>query len=196
MDRDEDFAKKIDESERERRRSERREKWNKRADSFWKTFLFTENGRPKSGFMVYTFTLSFVFIALYIGAFALIGGEWYRSLTESWPPTAANVLGSLCVAAAVCLVGYVLHRLFKDKRLMFGTYLWLLLYVIASVIYMAVYTRGDRELFAIFMSFALWFAIIPTVLGTALFYVLCRRDHHPAPPAEAEPEWKKYVRRR
>lgn len=196
MSRDDDFARKIDESERERRRQERRKKWDERSKSFWKTFLFTENGKPKSGFMVYSFCLSIVFIALYIGAFALIGGEGWRALTESWPAAASNALGSLIVSAAVCLVGYVLHRLFKDKRLMLGTYLWLLLYTLASVIYMAFYTRGDAELFSLFMNFALWFAVIPSVLGTALFFFLSRRDYRPAPPAEEEPEWKKYVRRR
>ena len=36
---------------------------------FWKAFLFTEDGKPKSGLMVYTFCLSLVYVPLYMAAF-------------------------------------------------------------------------------------------------------------------------------
>ena len=36
-----------------------------RADRFWSAFLFTENGKPKSSTLLYTFCLSFVLLAVY-----------------------------------------------------------------------------------------------------------------------------------
>ena len=179
--------------ERESRRQQRQKKWDERARSFWKTFLFTENGKPKSGFLVYTFSLSIVFIALLLIGFTYIV-DWLALLTESWPLVLGNLTGSLCVSAAVLLVGYVLHRLLSDKRLMLGTYLWLLLYLVASVITMALLLR-DWETMRVFLHFVLWFAAIPVGLGLVLFTLLYRRDHHAPAPVEEEPAWKKYVRR-
>ena len=105
-----------------------------------------------------------------------------------------NLFASLCVSAAVLLVGYVLHRLLSDKRLMLGTYLWLLLYLVASVITMALLLR-DWETMRVFLHFVLWFAAIPVGLGLVLFTLLYRRDHHAPAQVEEEPAWKKYVRR-
>ena len=130
--------------EREDRRRARQKKWEERSKHFWRTFLFTENGKPKSGFLIYTFCLSAVFIALHLIAYTYIV-DWLALLTESWPLVLGNLTGSLCVSAAVLLVGYVLHRLLSDKRLMLGTYLWLLLYLVASVITMALLLGNDAR---------------------------------------------------
>ncbi len=179
--------------EQEKKRRERQKKREERSKRFWSTFLFTENGKPKSGFLVYTFCLSILFIAFYILGFQVLI-DLTAPLTASWPVFWGNIFGSLLVSAVVLLIGYGLHRLFSDKRLLFGTHLWLLAYVIAAVIYMAIYLR-EAGTMREFLLFVLWFAGIPVGLGTIVFYLLCRRDHHPKPPAEEEPEWKRYVRR-
>ena len=180
--------------EQERKRQERQKKREERSNSFWSTFLFTENGKPKSGFLVYTFSLSVVFIALHILAYNLI--DLLQPLTASWPVLWGNLLDSLCFTVPVLLIGYVLHRLFSDKRLMFGTYIWLLLYLVAALITLAFFMTESGDLLDFVLYLALWFAVIPVVLGVLLFFFLCRRDHHPKSPAEEEPEWKKYVHRR
>ena len=180
--------------ERENRRQQRQKKWDERARSFWRAFLFTEDGKPKSGFLVYTFSLSIVFIALLLIGFHYIV-DWLSPLTESWPVALGNLFASLCVSAAVLLAGFALHRLLKDKRLMLGTYLWLLLYTAAALITMALLLQ-DAEAMKLFLRFALWFVLIPVGLGLALFYLLYRRDYRPETPAQTdEPAWKKYVRR-
>ena len=179
--------------ERENRRQQRQKKWDERARSFWRAFLFTEDGKPKSGFLVYTFSLSIVFIALLLIGFNFIV-DWLSPLTASWPVTLGNLFASLCVSAAVMLIGAVLHRLLSDKRLMLGTYLWLLLYLVASVITMALLLR-DWETMRVFLHFVLWFAAIPVGLGLVLFTLLYRRDRPAPAPVEEEPAWKKYVRR-
>ena len=46
MDHDNEFYRQIDQAERERRAKERKEKWARREKSFWKAFLFTEDGKP------------------------------------------------------------------------------------------------------------------------------------------------------
>ena len=46
MDPNNDYERQIEAAEREKRAKERKEKWKKREDSFWKAFLFTEDGKP------------------------------------------------------------------------------------------------------------------------------------------------------
>ena len=57
---------------------EKRAKRQERADSFWSAFQFTENGKPKSSLIVYTFSLSILFAAAYFlcyeGAIRLLTG--------------------------------------------------------------------------------------------------------------------------
>ncbi|MBR6891451.1 MAG: hypothetical protein IKN05_10720, partial [Clostridia bacterium] len=65
-----------------------------RAERFWSAFRFTENGRPKSGFGVYTFSLSLLYAAVYFacyeGAIRLLSGP-----LEPLPAWAANLLIAL-----------------------------------------------------------------------------------------------------
>lgn len=179
--------------ERERKQQERRKKWDERGKRFWSTFLFTENGKPKSGFMVYTFSLSIVFIALHLVFFSFVT-DLLAPLTAGWPVFWGNLLGSVSVSALCLLIGALLHRLFTDKRLMLGTYLWLALYIVAAFITMAVILRETGAMRE-FTLFSVWFLLIPLFCGLLLFGLLCKRDYHPKEQAEEEPEWKKYVRR-
>lgn len=190
-----DFYRQIENLEQEERKKARKEKWAKREKNFWKTFLFTENGKPKSGLMVYTFCLSFVFLGLYIGAFYLV----IEMLTEplsGLPPFWSNLLQSLAVGLLGVALSGLVHFLLSDKRLAFGTHLWLALYVVACIITLSI-MLGEWEAIAAMLTFACWFAVIPVLMGLIATYLLYRRDYRPAAAAaEEEPEWKKYIRRR
>lgn len=193
MDRDNELYRQIDQAERERRKKERKEKWAKREKGFWKAFLFTEDGKPKSGLMVYTFCLSLVYVLLYIAAF-YFAIEWMTPLTASWPVFAGNLAQSLSVGAAMALVSLILHRLLTDKRILFGCHLWLALYALLVCASM-VFLLGDRETFAAFLHFFAWFMAVPVAVGLAVTYLLYRRDYVPPRRDEDQP-WKKYTQRR
>ncbi len=195
MSRQDDFSRQIEQSERERARQAREKRRTERANRFWSTFLFTENGKPKSGFVIYTFSLSILFLVFYLLGFHLMT-ELFHSLSERISALWGNLLISLCVTAAVCLIGVLLHGLLPDKRLLLGTHLWLALYVAAAIVTMAILLRGSGAM-GEFMVFALWFALIPLAISLPLFFLLYKKDHHPPlPPAEEEEAWKKYTRRR
>lgn len=194
MDYQDEFYRKVSAQEKERRRQARKKRWDDRSKRFWRSLLFTEDGKPKSGFFIYTFCLSIVFLGVYIAAFYYLV-EWLAPVTERWPVFWGNLLGSLCASGVGLLIGFGLHRLLSDKRLMFGTHLWLAVYAAAAIVTMAILLRGTGAMRE-FLVFFTWFGLIPVALGLLVFYLLLRRDHHPAAPAEEEPEWKKYVRRR
>lgn len=195
MNTQDDFSRQIEQQERERERAQRAKKRDERARRFWSTFLFTENGKPKSGLVIYTFSMSIVFLALYLVGFQLFI-ELLHPLTAHWSALWGNLLTSLSVSAAVSAIGLVLHRLLPEKRLLLGTHLWLALYVLASIVTMTILLRGSGAMRE-FMVFALWFALIPLAVSLPLFFWLYKKDYHPPlPPAEEEEAWKKYTRRR
>lgn len=193
MDYNNDFERQIEDAERERRKKERKEKWAKREKNFWKAFLFTEDGKPKSGLMVYTFCLSIVFVLLYIGAFNLII-NWLSPVTAEWPVFAGNLVQSLAAGVVGVLVTLILHRIFSEKRLMLGTYLWLAGYILLVSVSM-IFMLGDWEAFVAFLHFFAWFAVIPVILGLIVSCFLYRRDYVP-PKREEDQPWKKFTQRR
>lgn len=193
MDYNNDFERQIEDAERERRKKERKEKWAKREKNFWKAFLFTEDGKPKSGLMVYTFCLSIVFVLLYIGAFNLII-NWLSPVTAEWPVFAGNLVQSLAAGVVGVLAALILHRIFSEKRLMLGTYLWLVGYILLVSVSM-IFMLGDWEAFVAFLHFFAWFAAIPVALGLIVSYFLYRRDYVP-PKREEDQPWKKFTQRR
>lgn len=194
MDRQNEFYHSVDAVEKERRRKERKEKWAKLEKGFWKSFLMTEDGKPKSGLLIYTFCLSIVFLGLYIIAFWFAIEELTQPLS-ALPPVLGNLIQSLTVGAVGAGLSALLHILLPDKRLAFGTHLWLAVYVIASIITLAILLE-DWDTIAVMLVFAFWFAVIPLAIGLTVTYLLYRKDYNPPVQPVQKPAWKQYTERR
>ncbi len=184
----------AEEAKRAEKNKARKEKLQKLEKSFWRSFLLTEDGKPKSGLLIYTFCLSFVFLGIYIVAFWMVIEELSDPLA-SLPPVLGNLIQSVLVGVAASALSGLMHILLPDKRLAFGTHLWLALYVVASVITLAILLR-EAELIGTMLMFALWFAVIPLAMGLTVTYLLYRRDYVPPRQVEEKPEWTKYTQRR
>ena len=184
----------AEEAKRAEKNKARKEKLQKLEKSFWRSFLLTEDGKPKSGLLIYTFCLSFVFFGIYIVAFWMVIEELSDPLA-SLPPVLGNLIQSVLVGVAASALSGLMHILLPDKRLAFGTHLWLALYVVASVITLAILLR-EAELIGTMLMFALWFAVIPLAMGLTVTYLLYRRDYVPHRQVEEKPEWTKYTQRR
>ena len=165
-----------------------------RADRFWSSFLFTENGKPKSSYGVYTFSLSVLFsvihVACWLGATEL-ENRWLAGMDAG----TADLLTALAAAAVGAAVCCSVHFLTRDKRLVFGAYLWLCVYVLVSLAAVDIIMLGSAATWD-FLRFWGLSAVLPAALGTLVSWLLRRRDHHPEAKSEQEPEWKKYVDRR
>lgn len=184
----------AEEAKRAEKSKARKEKLQKLEKSFWRSFLLTEDGKPKSGLLIYTFCLSFVFLGIYILAFWMVIEELSDPLA-SLPPVLGNLIQSVLVGVAASALSGLMHILLPDKRLAFGTHLWLALYVVASVITLAILLK-EAELIGAMLMFALWFAVIPLAMGLTVTYLLYRRDYVPPRQVEEKPEWTKYTQRR
>ncbi|MBO4367529.1 MAG: hypothetical protein J5859_02345 [Clostridia bacterium] len=174
---------------------DKQERQSERAERFWSAFRFTENGKPKSSLIVYTFSLSLVYAAVYFfcyeGAIHLL-----TDLVSALPPWAGNAVIAFTASAAGAAVCCLPHRFFRDKRLVSGAHLWLCLYALAVLVTMLI-LLGFTGAFTSFLTFFAWFLLPPTALGTILSALLYRRVREKASPVkEPEPEWKKYTERR
>ena len=178
----------------EKEKREKQERRGKRAESFWRAFQFTENGKPKSSLIVYTFSLSVLFAAVYClcyeGTIRLMTGP-----LSALPAWGSNLIIALLASAAGAALCCLPHRFFRDKRLVFGGHLWLCGYAALILLIMLV-IMGFTEGFASFLIFFAWFVLPPVAVGTAVSALLYSRDRTAVPQTEAEPEWKKYVSRR
>lgn len=190
-----DLDRQAYQAKKDEKKAERKGKWAKREKSFWKAFLFTKDGKPKSGLMIYTFCLSFLFIAVYILAFNYLI-DWLAPVLADMNTVVANLLQSLAVSAVGILVGALLHLLLKDKRLFFGTFVWMTVYLVAAFITLLIMLRGSGAT-GVFLDFYLWFMLIPVLTGLAASYALYKKDY--TAPREGEEEnapWKQYTQRR
>ncbi len=173
---------------------EREERRQRRADGFWGAFQFTENGRPKSSLIVYMFSLSILFAAVYFlcyeGAIRLLTGP-----LSALPPWGSNLIIALLASAAGAAACCFPHRFFRDKRLVFGGHLWLCGYA-AAVLAIMLVMMGFTEALGSFLVFFAWFVLPPAAVGTGVSAALYRRDRARKERTAAEPEWKKYVSRR
>lgn len=194
MAKQDNFDRQIRHAQRERRGEERKKRWEKREKKFWRTFLFTEDGRPKSGFGVYTFCLSFVFLAFYVLGFHLVT-EFLTGPMAGWPVRLGNLAQSLLAGAFGTALAWVCHLLFKDKRLAFAGHLWLALYAVLVLVSMLIILRGTGATGA-FLTFYGWFVVIPLCLGLLCTYFMYRHDWRPPARPPEEPAWRKYTKRR
>lgn len=171
----------------------RRKKWDERGKKFWSAFLFTKDGKPKSGYGIYTFCLAVLFLFMYGGAYVASIGVMHPVI-GGLPVLLENLIESALATAVSLAVVFILHKLLEDKRLMLGAHIWLDAIAVACVISMLIFLKGSGA-YATLFNLIFWYIFIPLGCGTILSAWLCKRDYHPKQEAEAEPAWKKYIRR-
>ena len=168
------------------------EQWNqkvtKAADSFWSAFQITENGKVKSTLLLYSFCLCWVYIAVYVIAFAFLLDP--LDALVSGAPTAVVYLAEALVPAligtAVCMLPW---RLFKEKRLIPASFIWMFLLAAACLITMLVLMQDEPETRRMFLLFFVQAVPAPVFLGLGISGVLYYR-HWKNRPAAAVPAQK------
>jgi hypothetical protein len=168
------------------------EKRTERAMKFWEIFSFqTRDGKPKSGFLIYTFCLSLALFGMYFGLFELVIDHLTPAM-KSWPPVLINAVQSLLVSAAGMVVAAVLHRLFSEKRMMLAAYLWLLLYAIVTLVAMLFFLHGDPGTVS-FLIVLFWFAGLPLLVALPVLTYLCKRDYQRPREERQEEGWRRFI---
>jgi hypothetical protein len=173
------------------RESEYEQKVSRAADRFWGMFQFTENGRPKSTLLLYSFCLCWVFLAIYGAAFALLIDP-LDALVSGAPVLVVNLVEALVptvVSTAVCALSWFLSK--TEKRLMPAAYLWMLLLALACFITLLILLRDERDAQALVLQFFAMFVLAPVLLGGGLSMFLYYRHWKKRPAAPPAEPWKR-----
>ena len=158
-----------------------------KSDKFWRSFLFTEDGKPKSGFGVNSFFLSLLFLVVF---FALMYGASFLQQDFGLSNLLVSPLVAI-VGTAICCVAFFF---FRDKRYPVAGFLWLDGLAVACAIYLLIYLASEPEAQAHFLrDFFLPFILVPLVVGTVASLLIYRYEKKKQPEKKDEPEWKKYV---
>lgn len=156
----------------------------KKADAFWNIFLFTKNGRLKSTRILYSFTMSVLFLALYGLCFLFIPEPIDKLLVDRIPVWLLNVIESVLPAllgTGLCLLTFFAV---KTKVLVPDAYIWLAFYAIVSLLFVAI--GLDAETFWIFLRVYAMIVPLPMILGIYFSRRIYRRNYYSDndPPAD------------
>jgi hypothetical protein len=171
--------------------TEYEKKVSRAADRFWGMFQLTENGRPKSTLLLYSFCLCWVFLAIYGIAFALLIDP-LDSLLSGAPVLVVNLVEALVptvVSTAICSLSWFLSR--TEKRLMPAAYLWMFVLALACLITLLILLRGEQGTQALVLQFFAMFILGPVLLGGGLSMFLYYRHWKKRPAAPPAEPWKR-----
>ena len=159
-----------------------------RADAFWNIFLFTKDGKVKSTLLVNSFSLSVLFLAVYVLSYFFLIDWIDKAVASVLPVFLTNVLESVLPAVAASLLCSLLFFVFREKRLVPLAHLWLLLYALVLLIGVSIGLAADVR--ALFWRIYAAFVLPAVFIGGALSVLLYRLDQKRRPAAEPLPEKK------
>ena len=158
------------------------DKLSARLGRFWRTLFLTEDGRPKSTVLLYSFALSFLFLAIYAAAYAFLVGPLQSLLLPGYGQMTpeelaafskanesrifwANVLESVLPGLAGSAVCCGISLLIKERAIPAGAYIWLVVFLAVILIAM-IFIARDAAVYRIFLYFILMYVPAGLLSGT------------------------------
>ncbi|NLO85758.1 MAG: hypothetical protein GX096_10075 [Clostridiales bacterium] len=148
-------------------------KTKKTKRSIWDFFSVMKDGRLKSTFLIYSFTLGFVFLAFYLLCYVFLLGPIDGLLAVSMPLLMKNLVEALIPTIAGTVLCLAFHLWVKDKRIVPAGYLWLSIYMIVLLLLiLAVLDSADR---VDFLRLYAMFVPLPIILGGGTSFIIYKR---------------------
>ena len=162
-----------------------------KADRFWSIFLFTKDGKIKNPLIIYSFSLSFVLLAVYGMAYYFLIDPVHFAFDTS-PLWLANIMESLLPGLAGCALVCLLQATAKGKSYIPVAYLWLAVYALLILAWMmASLDTGDDRAF--FLGLFLRLVPVPLLIGGGASWLFYRKStgdgkgKNLPPPKESPP---------
>ncbi len=150
-------------------------KFQRKLDAFSRTVFWTEDGKPRSSFLLYAFCLSLLFAIIYVFAYLLLleplellfkgAGLRVQQIAEYLLPA---VIGSV-----PCVAVFFLTK--KHRGMVPVAYLWLAFFLAAASIAMAVIVEDRIEYGLYWLIVGIPFALSVIVGGAAAWWLYLRR---------------------
>lgn len=133
--------------------------------SFWELFTMVENGKLKSTFMLYSFALALLFLAVYAAAFVLLVDVVHQFISPV-SPWLSGVMECLIPAFVSAVAAFLCQKVARDKRLAAAAYVWLAVALIAIAVILL--TSFPPEDWGGVMNLILQMGVVPVGLGCLL----------------------------
>jgi hypothetical protein len=151
------------------------------ADSFWNIFSFTKDGKIKSSFFVYAFSLSVLFAAVYAVSYWFIPSLIDPFLAPREAPleiprsvVLANIAESILPAFVASVAAFLIQCFVLDKKLAALALAFVAAGSTFIIIFLLVITEADSR--SDVVSFLLFYVPLPlTALGLAAIIFFTRK---------------------
>lgn len=100
-------------------------------NKFMSMFKLVEDGKLKSTYLLYAFSISFVFLVVYVVSYMLLLKPLDQWLTGRMSTFAINCIESILPALLGTVLCMLPQAVAKNKRLIPGAYVFLLIYAVA-----------------------------------------------------------------
>ena len=158
------------------------DKLSLRLARFWRTLFLTEDGRPKSTVILYSFALSFVFLGIYALAYTFLVGVIQQLFVPNlqdmtleefsdyvlahrsqviWMNVAESVIPGLSGSVICCGISLLI----KERAIPAGAYIWLVVFLVVALIAMLPIAK-DMEVYRSFLSLLLMYVPAGLLSGT------------------------------
>lgn len=145
-----------------------------KADKFWSIFLFTKDGKVKNPLIIYSFSLSFVLMAVYGMAYYFLIDPVHFAFSGA-PLWLLNLMESLLPGLAGCALVCLLQATAREKNYIPVSYLWLSVYALFILAWMmaSLETGDDRSLF---LGLFLRLVPVPLLAGGGASWLFYRKS--------------------
>ena len=144
-----------------------------RADRFWSIFLFTKDGRVKNPLIIYSFSLSFVLLAVFGAAYFFLIDPVHH-LFSGAPAWQTGLAESLLPALAGSALLLMLQKATGNRVYLPASYVWLLVYAAFVILWMLLRIPSGEER-AFFLDLFVRLIPAPLVLGGIPAWLLYRK---------------------
>ena len=150
---------------------------SEKIDRICKVVFLTEEGKPKSPTLVYSFSLSLLFLAVVLVSYLLLLEPLEKAFAES-SVAVRNIVEYIVPAIAACVPCVALSFAFREKmNLVPAAFTWMCIITLIVVVTMVfIVDRSDRRTeYALFMAIAGAPMILSSAIGTLSAQIVFRK---------------------
>ena len=166
--------------------------FQRKIDNICRVVFLTEEGKPKSTTLIYSFSLSLLFVAILLVCYWLLLDPLENAFSES-PVIVRNIVEYLVPAIVGCLPCVALSFAFKEKmNVVPAAFTWvgiIALIMIISMIFMVDKSDWATE-YALFMAIVGIPMLLSATIGITASQIVCRKRM-----ADRQSRLEKYSRR-
>ena len=128
-------------------------------------FRFTKNGKMKSGTVVYSFSLTALFIIVYGAAYYFLI-DVLAPLTNGLPIWISDLIGAVVPALLGCMICLIPVLLLSERKYALYAYVWIAVFALMFLIAMIVQLKDEKDALSVFIRLFIIMVPAPLILGS------------------------------